>query len=163
MLLKGSFCIRDRKEQHSAQGDELVVLLPFSCERSSLPNKPSAIISTQLWIVGWVWGFSICNGWFMKDKMCHLSKTCSDYNMMSLTIGAQKQWSGLRQDYITPKFGKFGHFKRLTVIPSVSKESMCSSCFSVSFNILLFALLLIYVVEPWLLPYCLFISSILFI
>lgn len=25
----------------------------------------------------------------MKDKMCHLSNTCSDYNIMSLTVGAQ--------------------------------------------------------------------------
>lgn len=25
----------------------------------------------------------------MKDKMCHLSNTCSDYNVMSLTVRVQ--------------------------------------------------------------------------
>lgn len=47
-VTEGNFFIGDRKEQHSAKGDDLVVLLPFSCERSSLENKPSTVISTLL-------------------------------------------------------------------------------------------------------------------
>lgn len=66
--------------------------------------------------------------------------------MMSLTVRYKAViWS---QVHITPKFGKFGHLKRRAITLSVSKESMCSCCFSVSFNILLFTLLLIYVVVP---------------
>lgn len=141
-------------EQHSEQGDELIVLLPFCCERSSLQIKLSTIISTLLWIVGWVWGFSICNGWFMKDKMCHLPNNCSDYNMMSLTVRVQNC------DLVSDRLMLHPNLESLVISRDIQLPLLCQRkawvplFFSVSFNILLFALLLIHVVEPWLLPYC---------
>lgn len=87
VLLKWNFLMEDREELRSEGGDELLVLSPFLelwYEWSSVQNKPSTIIFSVLLIVGWVWGFSICNWWFMKGKMCRVicHDTCRDHNMI---------------------------------------------------------------------------------